>query len=73
MLIYPFHNDDTQSQLPARVGFSFGLASELKKSKGEIMVVEWQIEGRSSEYDWMRMIGWMRMICISEIKRKKEN
>jgi len=36
-----------QSQLPTWVGFGFGLAS-----KGEIMVVEWQIGEQSSEYDW---------------------
>ena len=52
MLIYPFHNDETETQLPTRVGFGFGLASELQKSKGEIMVVEWQIGEQSSEYDW---------------------
>ena len=46
MLIYPFHNGDTQSQLPTRVGFGFGLAS-----KGEIMVVEWQIGKRSNEFE----------------------
>ena len=46
MLIYPFHNDDSQSQLPTRVGFGFGLAS-----KGEITVVGWQIGKQSSEYD----------------------